>query len=309
MIKSLRLQNFESHEDTLLEFAPGVNAIVGESDSGKSAIIRALVWLATNRPTGDAFRRHGAVSSTSVKVVLDDGTEVTRAKTEKQNIYYYKRPGEQPVMLKAFGQDVPKEISDALNLLPVNFQPQFDAHFLLPPVPAGEVARRLNEVVDLQVIDHAQASINRMIRENEVDTRETQGKEAAAKEAIEKYNWVEQAEADLKEMERVQEKAEGIRRREAQLRALVYEITELEKQLKDAVLLEEAKDDLLQLIKLGEDYLKKRHNLNGLSQVLNNIKSYTQLITEIKKQIEADEKRLHKMMPDICPLCGQAVAK
>jgi len=57
MIKYLQIQNFQSHKDSLLEFDPGVNVIVGSSDSGKTAVIRALRWLVWNRPSGDAFRR------------------------------------------------------------------------------------------------------------------------------------------------------------------------------------------------------------------------------------------------------------
>jgi len=56
MIKTLSIQNYQSHKDSTLEFDPGVNVIVGSTDSGKTAIIRALRWLIWNRPNGDSFR-------------------------------------------------------------------------------------------------------------------------------------------------------------------------------------------------------------------------------------------------------------
>ena len=42
MIKKLHLKNCQSHKDSLLEFSPRLNVFVGDTDSGKSAIIRGL---------------------------------------------------------------------------------------------------------------------------------------------------------------------------------------------------------------------------------------------------------------------------
>ncbi|MCK9524299.1 MAG: AAA family ATPase, partial [Limnochordia bacterium] len=39
MIEKLTLKNFQSHKHSELEFAPGLNAIIGQSDSGKSALL------------------------------------------------------------------------------------------------------------------------------------------------------------------------------------------------------------------------------------------------------------------------------
>ena len=49
MIKSVEFQNFQSHKKTILEFVPGVNIIVGLSDAGKSAVMRAIKWCLKNQ--------------------------------------------------------------------------------------------------------------------------------------------------------------------------------------------------------------------------------------------------------------------
>ena len=87
MIKKLNILNFQSHKDTSLSFAPGVNVIVGASDSGKSAIIRALRWLIWNRPVGDAFRSHWG-GETQVVVVTDELDTITRLKEKSGNYYF-----------------------------------------------------------------------------------------------------------------------------------------------------------------------------------------------------------------------------
>ena len=56
MIKEISIKNFQSHKDSHIELSDGVNIIVGASDSGKSSLIRAIKWLATNRPSGESIR-------------------------------------------------------------------------------------------------------------------------------------------------------------------------------------------------------------------------------------------------------------
>ena len=78
MIQSVHIQNFQSHKNSTLEFSPGVNIIVGTSDSGKTAIIRALRWVVWNRPSGDSLRSTWG-GKTSVEICLDKGS-VERSK-------------------------------------------------------------------------------------------------------------------------------------------------------------------------------------------------------------------------------------
>ena len=41
-IDSIHIQDFQNHQDTHIKLVPGLNIITGSSDSGKSAIVRAL---------------------------------------------------------------------------------------------------------------------------------------------------------------------------------------------------------------------------------------------------------------------------
>lgn len=125
MIKSIEIKNYQSHKETKLDFSPGVNVIVGATDSGKSAIIKALRWVITNRPTGDSFRSSWG-GDTKVSVVTDGlGLDTfTRAKTDKGNLYKLN-----DLEFKAFGSDVPEEIKMALDMNHINVQTQFESHF------------------------------------------------------------------------------------------------------------------------------------------------------------------------------------
>ena len=45
MIRSINLKNFMAHADTTIDLHPGLNVIVGENNTGKSAIVLALEIL------------------------------------------------------------------------------------------------------------------------------------------------------------------------------------------------------------------------------------------------------------------------
>ena len=58
-IDKIILENFQSHKYSELEFVEGLNAIIGSTDSGKTAIFRAIKWALYNEPQGDYFVREG----------------------------------------------------------------------------------------------------------------------------------------------------------------------------------------------------------------------------------------------------------
>ena len=147
MIESVKLKNFQSHKENTFSFTKGVNAIVGPSDSGKTAILRALRWLIWNRPLGDAFRSDWG-GDTEVAVTVD-GQLITRYKHDNKHGYKIGKTD-----LKAIGTDVPEEVSTILNIDEINLQQQFDKPFLLADSP-GEVAQHFNKVAHLENMDRA----------------------------------------------------------------------------------------------------------------------------------------------------------
>lgn len=150
MIKSITIKNFRSHINTRLELADGVNCLVGTPDSGKTNIIRSLLWALTNRPSG--FRFHSDTSSeadTSVRIDFTDKQWIQIIKNKSKGQYLTSIDKEP---LKAIGQDVPNSVSDIANMSELNIQRQLDKHFLICSSPA-EVAKTFNRITRLEKID------------------------------------------------------------------------------------------------------------------------------------------------------------
>lgn len=143
-MERLRIENYQAHRELDLVLDEPVTTIVGSTDSGKSSVVRALRWLCLNRPRGTAFISDGE-KSCRVKAKFGN-TTVERGKG-KENRY---RVGKK--VYTAFGDSVPEEVAMTVNVSDINFQRQHDAPFWFSLSP-GEVARQLNSIVDLEVID------------------------------------------------------------------------------------------------------------------------------------------------------------
>ena len=88
IIKYVRLKRFQKHDDTKLEFSPGLNIIIGETDNGKSSIVRAIRWLIENKPSGSKFVQRGCDANAVVEISFGD-TIIKRVRGKKDNYYLY----------------------------------------------------------------------------------------------------------------------------------------------------------------------------------------------------------------------------
>lgn len=164
-IVSIKLIDFQGHEEITIGFSPTITSLKGASDVGKSSILRALRWVALNDLGGDEFIREGA-KKTKVVLTVDIGQNkkglitsvITRIKGSTNT--YLLNDSE----YKAFGQGVPSDIVNLLNVNEINFQGQHDSPFWFNET-AGEVSRRLNAVVDLSVIDTTLSNIASAVRQ------------------------------------------------------------------------------------------------------------------------------------------------
>ena len=160
-ITKIKLKNFQSHIESELDLHEGVNIITGRSDSGKSAIIRALLWMISNKPPGKYLRRWGANGGeTSVGISIADGTTLVHG-IDEAGYYDVTRNGETN-RLKALRTDVPEEVSRLLDLDTFNVQSQLDQHFMIQQ-SAGSVARELNRLTGLGIVTDMLTEANRRI--------------------------------------------------------------------------------------------------------------------------------------------------
>jgi len=145
MINRLTIKGFQSHNDTEIKLSSGVNVLVGNTNAGKSAVLRALQWIVFNRPSGTRFVNAG-VGECFVEVETDRGT-ARRCRTPFNG---YQIGGTD---YKTVGTTVPEELKDVIKLDELNFQTQLRGQFFLVLDTPGKISRTVSELLGFEVVD------------------------------------------------------------------------------------------------------------------------------------------------------------
>jgi exonuclease SbcC len=293
MIHELTLKNFQSHSATSLTFVAGVNVIIGQSDAGKSTLVRALRWVVHNRPAGDEFISHDA-KETFVRLTLDDCV-VERHKGGKNT---YNINGTE---LVGFGQDVPTEVSQLLRLDDVNIQSQLEGPFLLSESP-GVIARTFNKVVNLDKIDSALSNIRRLETETKNALHTCQSQIGELSEEL----------TTLPDFVLIDGILSDVTQEYFETKRLEKRISHLKNLKKEIAFCLETMDNIPEVdfsileAKIGQRDSQKKI-LNSLLSLNRLLKKQINSIEYSKREVAQCQQKLKSLCPDLCPLCAQPI--
>lgn len=230
MIERLIVENFQCHKKASLNFAPGVNIIAGTSDSGKSALLKALIWVLTNRPQGLGFRHWDCGKGDVMKAAIeasDERSSITIVRNRSESVNEYLLNGKKFVAMKT---DVPSDIQEAHGLTTINIQTQFQPHFLLS-ASSSEVVKVINEACDLSIIDRLLKNIGSIAFKAKADATAAASSLDEAELRFSDLDWVPDATVRLELFEAGWEAiSEKIQRKE-KMHRVVTEITAIDPDL------------------------------------------------------------------------------
>lgn len=122
-IRSIRLVNFRAHEDTTLQLAPGVTALIGDNDLGKSTALVASLKAVGYNESDDTVIRHGCKHA-QVVIELEGGKRLVwtrKAKGSPKVVYALYRDAELVAEGKAPGRgSVPDWVTAELGISEVD---------------------------------------------------------------------------------------------------------------------------------------------------------------------------------------------
>lgn len=211
-IKQIRLQNFQDHEDSTIDFTNGINLIVGSSDAGKSAILRAINFVFHNNLKGDSFIRHGS-KECRVSILFSDGVEITRVKGEDVNSYLFKDSEGNNHSYPKIGTTVPDEIKKQLGnpplddkKRPISYADQMSNLFLVDLSPT-DLPRTLSELTGIQNLQTAAEVLSKNARSFDRSIKEKNDKIASLTTKLDEYSYVDK---DLDKINKIAKKLEII---------------------------------------------------------------------------------------------------
>lgn len=178
-IAKVEIKNFQSHEDTTVVFDQGLNIIVGESNNGKTSILRAIMWAVDNQPLGTDFIMAGK-DECKVTITYDDGTFISRGRTMKDTGYYkvgyIDENGKlQTAEYRGFTNAIPIEVVNTHQMPKVsitkdiethlNVASQLDPPFLITESPMSK-ASAIGRITGTHVLDAGVKDCNKTIQGN-----------------------------------------------------------------------------------------------------------------------------------------------
>ncbi len=335
MLEKLLIQNFQAHSRLCINFDKGVTTIVGPSDVGKSAILRALRWVCLNTPGGDAFVRTGTKGAV-VRLVID-GHTIERRRGGDVNTYRLDDDE-----YKAFGRNVPDPIAELLNTGDVCWQGQHDPPFWFAET-AGEVSRQLNSIVNLGIIDKTLANVATAHHRARTRLEMSEERLTAANKAKADLKWVEDFDKAVQVMEKLSATVVNTAGAAADVATLcsgakahhrtvwaasaaatvgqsanfggltaiaaAKKARDLGVEVANAKKWTEVADRPLADFKPVEESNKLAHRRRHQAMLLR------ELTTEIKKREQwltqklSEEVNAKKDLPNVCPMCGNPVTK
>jgi len=200
-IKSVQIKNFQSHANSEIIFAPTgqLTTIIGPSDNGKTAVFRAVRWVAYNEPRGTDFIRVGT-NQAKVIVSLVNGCQVIRERSRKGfNRYILRDATGKEHVFEGFGDTVPLEIQETLGIRPVtvgdmdinlNIAEQLEGPFLGKHVSAPAKAKILGKLAGTEEVDIAAKQLNTDLYRRRQDEKNLNIEIAGLREELKKYDYL-----------------------------------------------------------------------------------------------------------------------
>ena len=280
-IKKVELHNFQSHEFTEMEFDRGLNVILGNSDVGKTAILRAIKWALYNEPKGDYFIRQGE-KDVSCKVTFSNGVVVERLKTPSKNSYFLVDASGNEMRFEGFGIDVPKEITDVTNMYKVsldnsnnktilNIAEQLDGPFLLNE-QASLRASAIGRLIGVNYVDDALRTVVRDNKRTNQEIVELIKNKEDLKKQLDEFSYIKEYKEKFEKITKIRNKIKTLQDRLELISKIKENLDKNRIELEDVSNLVEKFKSLNQLEiiipNLENSLLKKNNFENYLNKIL-----------------------------------------
>lgn len=291
MLEAITVRNFQRHKKRAIRLDPQITTLVGRSDAGKSSLLRAVKWVATNRASRNAVRK----GASWAKAVLGiDGRRISRTKGKGKNAYALDGK-----TFGAIGTNVPGEIADLLNLGIENFGGQHASPFWFS-LTAGQLAKELNRIVNLDLIDRTLAAIAAGLRGAKSEAEVSKRRLAAAREERDGLAWVKDAEAEHRILDQVDKDCEQKR----------LDVAQLEEMLRVGELAQEGVEnaadaglDAGRAVLAGSKAAESSGNVYVLAGILDRWEEVEDCIAKWDAERAGIERQIGGLPR--CPLCGK----
>jgi chromosome segregation ATPase len=290
ILESVRIVNILSHKDTTIQFHPGVNALVGDSKTGKSNVFKALDWMFNNitSPSWEMYQSYWG-GDMLVETRWSNGNVIARGHDNKGNFYELNELNRaNKKELRAIGNGAPpQEVVNALNLSDVNFQSQMSSYYLLSN-NSGEVARIVNKAVNLDVIDRAVSASEKKKFSIATSLKTTEASVERLSKQLTEFAYLDDMERDVILLEGIETKRTGVQKDISRLTSLRYNIDATDKKMDNISSILKAEQEITAAQKFPEKIDSIRKDIRKLQGISSQLKTGNEKETVLIGIIEAE---------------------
>jgi len=202
-IKTIQLHNFQGYKDETINLEPGLNILLGSSDSGKSTILRAISFVLYNAPRAKTLIHYGE-KETRVSLTFSDNVKVTRILSDERNAYeVVDEKGKKLPAFNKIDKAIPEEVKKFLNNPPeddfngfISYADQFSKMFLVDLSPT-ELPRSLSNLTGVETLEEAAKELMQNYKAIEKQTKADEKEYTKYLDEYHSYDLVDELEAEI----------------------------------------------------------------------------------------------------------------
>lgn len=289
ILTRIKLLNFQCHSKVDIPIKSRITSIIGPSDVGKSAILRAIRWCLQNQaPSG--FQKH-QTTKTEVALEFVSGQTIQRVRHGSKNRYII---GDK--VFEAVGAGGPPMlVSQICPTNELNFQTQHEAPLWFSS-SEGEIARQLNQVVELDKMDFLQSRLQSLERKTVANVELLQEKVQEVQARLKKLDFVQDQKQDLLAIKAIFQKVESTTKSIQRLGTWMHRYNSIKRV--------EMPPDTGQMDALYERIKETTLKLEKLSDGIQQLRFAEDRLRQATEKLQRMEQQLHESTRNqLCPIC------
>lgn len=305
MLKSLSIQGFQSWRKVYLNFHTGMNVIIGDSQTGKSALMKAIDWVLRNRPmSSNILNLDVATPRSTVLINTYDDEKVRLTKSFKATNTAVYSINNQP--LRKFKTSVPAEVPKVLKLTDVNIQRQGDQPFLITS-SSGAISKEINKITNIEQSDKWVKSLTSQIDQSTSKIKFATQDIDILKDVVKKYKGLEDLEEGINRLTEIEDEIEELETKVDEIEECVSEVKILDGRIEIANSLYKAlRKDVRTFKKLSKKLDKQKLLYKTLTDYKIALTSVDMAEEELEGLISQYKKKLKKS--GTCPTCQTKIS-
>lgn len=301
-ITKMVLENFQSHENTTLDFSKGLNLFTGESGQGKSAVIRAFAFIFENFGRNPRrFIKKGA-NFARVTIHLSTGYVISRivekSKSGKNGYEIYNPKDGSVESTNTKGLSLVQEILgfnklniDTDNDVPINFMKQGTSWFFVGDgYTSSERAKIVGSIYGTHYADAVIRDLEGDLKKYNKQIEMADKERRIIQESIDSFDHLPQTHMQIIELEKLSEEVNVLMAKKEKIATLLKEqelidnkINELNDVIKDLGQVENLHSEIYQV----KEMVQKRNEIQKL------YRSLTTIIADGKESKHVEEQLLN----------------